>query len=214
MIYEALHRSMKRIISFSPSPRKNIFWRYDDMFEYVTKEEVKIAKLEIEEVIHKVQKFLKGKISFQYHLIGSASNQRNLVTRIINGNQGFDLDYNIELQSIDKKLDDAKTIKKTIMDAFNKCLPNKFKRCSDSTSVFTIKRVNNKKIIYSYDFAIVNYYNDKNGCERQEYIKFVKPDNYSWTLRPIKKNYRAMIQWVKNNVYWDYVKKVYLEKKI
>lgn len=103
MIYEALHRSMKRIISFS-LPQKKYFWRYDDMFEYVTKEEVKIAKLEIEEVIHKVQKFLKGKISFQYHLIGSASNQRNLVTRIINGNQGFDLDYNIELQSIDKNL--------------------------------------------------------------------------------------------------------------
>ncbi len=183
------------------------------MFEYVTKNEVKIAKLEIEEVIHKVQKFLKGKISFQYHLIGSASNQRNLVTRIKNGNQGFDLDYNIELQSINNELDNAKTIKRTIMEAFNKCLPNKFKNCNDSTSVFTIKRIDNQKIIYSYDFAIVNYYSDENGYERQEYIKFIKPNNYSWALRPIKKNYRAMIQWVKDNVNWDYVKEVYLEKK-
>lgn len=183
------------------------------MFEYVTKNEVKIAKLEIEEVIHKVQKFLKGKISFQYHLIGSASNQRNLVTRIKNGNQGFDLDYNIELQSINNELNNAKAIKKTIMDAFNNCLPNKFKDCNDSTSVFTIKRIDNQKIIYSYDFAIINYYSDENGYERQEYIKFIKPNNYSWTLRPIKKNYRAMIQWVKDNVNWDYVKEVYLEKK-
>ena len=69
------------------------------MYEYVTKNEVKIAKSEIEEVIHKVQKFLKGKISFQYHLVGSASSQRNLVTRIKGGNQGFDLDYNIIILS-------------------------------------------------------------------------------------------------------------------
>ena len=57
------------------------------------------------------------------------------------------------------------------------------------------------------------YYNDKNGCERQEYIKFIRPDSYSWIPRPIKKNYRAMIQWVKEHIYWNYVKEVYLDKK-
>ena len=72
------------------------------MYEFVSKKEVSFARDEIEQVIHNVQDYLRENsiLTFQYNLVGSASNHRHLVTRIINGNQGFDMDYNIIIQHI------------------------------------------------------------------------------------------------------------------
>ena len=50
-------------------------------------------------------------MTFQYYLVGSASNRRHLVTRIVGGNQGFDMDYNIIIKSINKAYDDAEKTK-------------------------------------------------------------------------------------------------------
>ena len=54
------------------------------MFEFVSKKVVSLARNEIEEVIHKVQDYLReiNILTFQYNLVGSASNRRHLVTRI------------------------------------------------------------------------------------------------------------------------------------
>ena len=109
------------------------------MFEFVSKKEVSLARNEIETIIHKVQNYLRKNniMTFQYYLVGSASNSRHLVTRIVGGNQGFDMDYNIIIKSINKAYDDAEKTKHIIMKTFNKFLLKGFKNCEDSSSVFT-----------------------------------------------------------------------------
>ena len=206
------------------------------MFEFVSKKEVSLAKSEIEQIIHKVQDYLRDNniITFQYQLIGSASNHRHLVTRIVDGNKGFDMDYNIIIKSINKTYDNAKNIKHILMDTFNKFLPKNFSRCEDSSSVFTIKKIDKQdsKIIYSFDFAIVNYYEDyfRNPAydedyddpedeyyciEIQEYIYFDKHNNkYIWQQRPIAfENHRFKEQYVKNNGLWNELRDLYLKQK-
>lgn len=204
-------------------------------FEYVTQKEVAQARKEIEPVILKVQDFLrrKGILTFQYCLVGSAG-KRHLVTRVIGGNKGFDLDYNLALQQISEEYrKDAKKIKLLFIDLFNKFKPKHFECCENSTSVFTIKRLDSKtgNILYSFDFAIVHYYieevsnpefdeeydnpeDEYYNEERQEYIKYNKADgSYQWELRPIAKNHvyiEAEIRW--NNL-WNDLKQLYLEKK-
>jgi len=201
-------------------------------FEYVEKKVMESARKEIESVIHNVQNELKSILTFQYNLVGSASNNRHLVTRIINGNQGFDLDFNIIIQRMNENYDDAKTIKLLFMKTFNKFLENDFKHCEDSSTVFTIKKVNKKtkKIIYSFDFAIVNYYEEEIAnldfdddyddpdeeifvVERQELIKFNKPYSYVWETRPIASDHRYMEQFVKEKGLWNELRDQYLINK-
>ena len=120
------------------------------------------------------------------------------------------------------------------METFNKFLPKEFNCCEDSASVFTIKRVDrkNSKILYSFDFAIVNYYEDEIEnpyydndyddpseeyfiVERQEYIFFDKQNNkYFWKLRPIAfDDHRYKEQYVKEEGLWNELRYLYLKQK-
>lgn len=205
------------------------------MYEFVSKKEVSFARDEIEQIIHNVQDYLRENniLTFQYNLVGSASNHRHLVTRIVNGNQGFDMDYNIIIQQINDEYDNTKNIKTILMKTFNMFLPRDFNYSEDSSSVFTIKKLDKKhsKILYSFDFAIVNYFvenipnskyddyedpeNEFYQIERQEYISFNKNNNsYSWELRSIASDHRYMEQCVKSNsCIWNELRDLYLQHK-
>lgn len=192
-------------------------------YEYVSNKEISLVRDEIEKIIHRVQDYLRKEriLTFQYYLVGSASNKRHLVTRLKNGNKGFDLDYNIIIQKIADEYDDAESIKKILMKIFDMFKLEKYTNCKDSTSVFTIKNIDTKtnSIKYSFDFAIINYYKEyddeiKEDVERQEYIKNDKYQHqYIWNLRPIATNHRYKVQWIKENGLWNNVRKHYLEKK-
>lgn len=66
-------------------------------YEYVKKSEYAPVRRELEEIIHRVQGEMKKSygMTFQFRLIGSGS--RHLITRIRNGNSGYDFDYNLML---------------------------------------------------------------------------------------------------------------------
>lgn len=206
------------------------------MYEYVINKEVKFAREKIESVILKVQDYLRRKdiLTFQFNLVGSASKSRHLVTRVVGGNKGFDMDYNIVIQKINESYNDAKIVKNQLIQAFNKFLPKEFNKCEDSSSVITIKKVDkqNSRITYSYDFAIVHYfeeelrnpdfdeeYNDPDEeyfvVERQEYISFDKKGNYSWEVRPLEQynNHRYIEQVIKQKGLWNELRDLYLEYK-
>ncbi len=186
-------------------------------FEYVPKGEYQPFKLEVDGILREVQKYLrKNKIlTFQFNLIGSAG--RKLITRVKNGNKGFDLDYNIVIQkTFDEKYEDPKLLKEIFVKLFNRYFDDSYDYSKDSTSVITIKKLNAKrnKILYSVDFAIVSYYEDDDGKERQEYVRFDKNTNtYSWALRKVATDHRYVENLIKDNGLWQDVKDLYLENK-
>jgi len=187
------------------------------MFEYVPKSEYQPFKLEVDKILKSIQRDLKenGILTFQFNLIGSA--KRKLITRVENGNQGFDLDYNIVIQKVfNEDYDDAKLLKQTFMNLFDKYFDNSYEFSEDSTSVITIKKLNaqRNKVLCSVDFAIVNYYEDEEGLERQEYIRFDKnTGNYSWALRKVATNHRHVEDLIKEKNLWEDVKVLYLKNK-
>lgn len=69
------------------------------MFEYVPKSEYKPLRDYVENTIKKVQTEFREKniLTFQFYRIRSVG-KRHLITRAINGNKGFDFDYNFEIQ--------------------------------------------------------------------------------------------------------------------
>lgn len=187
------------------------------MFEYVPKSEYQPFKLEVDENLKSIQRDLREKriLTFQFNLIGSA--KRKLITRVKNGNQGFDLDYNIVIQRIfNNKYKNAKLLKQKFIDLFNKYFDNSYEFSEDSTSVITIKKLNaqRNKVLCSVDFAIVSYYEDEEGMERQKYIRFDKNSgNYSWALRKVATNHRHVEDLIKEKNLWEEVKDLYLKNK-
>ena len=186
-------------------------------YEYVSKNEYRPVREELEDIIRRAQKILKKRtdITFQFELIGSGS--KHLITRIKGGNKGFDFDYNLILNcdpgyhwnpdyariEVTKAIDEA--IKGTDYD-----------HPQNSSVAFTIKVKNTKqsKIIHSCDFAVI-YYPDGEYNQHKYSRLDTKTNQYTWEIRKYTKNYHEKLDWLKNNVndYWDQIKKEYLKLK-
>ncbi len=186
-------------------------------YEFVERREYQPNKNEVDKVIKKVHRILQQEkiVKFRDDIIGSTG--RHLITRIKNGNKGYDFDYNLAITKFyDEKYENPKILKHIIMDKFDECFDDSYEYAEDSTSVFTIKKVDKKtsKIIFSIDFAIVHYYEDKKGNERQEYIRFDKNTNgYSWCDRPEATNHRQVEMVIRQNGLWNDLKILYLKNK-
>lgn len=180
-------------------------------FQYVAKKELKPAKKQLMELIHKVQDEVRDNFTFQYEFVGSV--KRNMVTWDVKSNVGFDFDVNIRVNDDDEEFE-AKDIKKILVRAFNNhAWKYGYDSCEDSTRVFTIKVKDrkNSRIRYSCDFAIVNDY----GNNQQEYIRYNKKrKNYTWEEQT--KGFYCLpekIKFCKDNQLWQEVREIYLDKK-
>ena len=89
-------------------------------YEYVARKEYSPVKREIEHIIKKVKEIMETEegISFYYDLIGSG--KRHLITRLKNGNTGFDFDYNLVIETPTDFTWRAKEVKLGFIRAFNK----------------------------------------------------------------------------------------------
>ena len=184
-------------------------------FEYVSKKESAPAKNELIEIINGVQKILRNKdISFQFQFIGSS--RRNMITRDRNSNIGYDFDVNLDVFYDDDRYDPGE-IKHIMMDAFNTVvLRYGYGCCEDSTSVFTIKKIDHwrSKILQSCDFAIVNNYTNKAGAVLQQYIRFNKKQrSYVWADQTKGYYTKPKEDWLKKHGHWDEILDRYLYKK-
>ena len=184
-------------------------------FEYVTKREYGPVKEDLVELIHLVQDEVREHFTFRYDFIGSAS--RNMITREINGNVGYDFDVNIRVNDPDNNYS-AKKIRNILKAAFDKHAKKfMYDDAEDSTRVITIKVKDrkNSKILHSCDFAVVNDYIDNDGDEHQEYIHFNKKQNtYEWQEQP--EGYYMLLERIddiKEHDLWQKVRDLYLKKK-
>lgn len=157
-------------------------------YEFVPRREVSDLRNDLIDILNEVQDIVRPSFTFRYDFnVGSGAH--NLVTRQVNGNQGFDLDCNIRVNDDEEKYNPGE-IKHILVDAFNRVsLKYGFNYCEDETRVFSIKVRDNKdaKILYGCDFAIVNDYTDENGKPCQEYIRHIKtftPNPYEWEEQP------------------------------
>lgn len=145
-------------------------------YEFVSKNEYQPIREKLEKIIKQVQKDIKKNISFQFALIGSGS--KKLITRLKEGNKGFDFDFNISIQKVKQEIDKAKDIREIFFNSIKNNTDKYGYRVQNSQTVVTIKLINtvNKKMEYSCDFAIVHDY-EKHGNMCQEIIIFDKNDN-------------------------------------
>lgn len=185
-------------------------------FEYVPKEEWKPIEKGILKIIHSLQNEVRDYFTFQYHFVGSS--KRNMITRDLKSNIGFDFDVNIEVNCLNESYSP-----KEMRDIFHNCLDKvtnsygrsigKYDYAEDSTRVLTIKVKDsvNSRILHSCDFCIIKKCDDG----QQKYIRYNKKQHsYSWNYQP--KGYYNLtdkIEWVKKHKLWQQVRNNYIDKK-
>lgn len=179
-------------------------------FRYVNKKEALPMKKELIALINEVQDEVRKYFTFDFKFIGSSS--RNMITYDAKGNTGFDFDVNIEPNT--PEMYKSYEIHNIIFNALRKSVGKYgYSKAEESTSVITIKVIENKSIKYSCDFAIVHHYKDQK--ERQEYIKFDKSQRrYLWNQR--EDEYYQLgnrINWLKKKDLWDELREYYIFKK-
>ena len=181
-------------------------------YEWVHESEWKPEKNELIEIIKEVQNILRDRFTFQYEFIGSS--RRNMITRVVNGNSGYDFDanlhVNLEKTAVRYK---PKRLKPMFIDAFNTvCQKYGYDYCEDSTRVITIKKKDrkNSRIICSCDFAIVRGEEDQ-----KEYILHNKSaGEYQWVKQSRDYlNLEEKAEMIKEAGCWNEVREIYLNKK-
>lgn len=186
-------------------------------YEYVTRAEYSPIKKEIESIIKKAQIIMEEKYEtpFYFELIGSG--KRHLITRIKNGNKGYDFDYNLVIECPEqgyKYLPDI--VNEDFRNAFNRAVKGtRFDFPEDSTSALTLacKDRKNKKRRFSCDLAIIYYVSD-DFDDGYYYLKNWKNGRYSFELRNSSRN----IDWKLDEILeykngWNWIREEYLKLK-
>lgn len=184
------------------------------MYEYVKKSEYAPVRKELEQIINRVQVYMRKNygLTFQFRLIGSG--QRHLITRIKGGNKGYDFDYNLILSPPD---DGDRYIAKVIKDDFMTALKTalqgtKYSFPQDSTSSITVKVVDKgkKRIEHSCDFAII-YYGSNDGIDGYYYLRNNKPQqSYQFVFRTPNSHIDEKVREIIEDGGWPYIKEEYL----
>lgn len=186
------------------------------MYEFVPKKEFMPIRNEIEGIIKKVQKLLKKEDSdqtFQFKLIGSGG--RHLITRIKDGNAGYDFDYNLVMNP---NFSWKPTVRQSFFKALQEAIKGtRFNKIENSTSVITIKEVSKKqsKVIVGCDFSIV-YYPEDDDTGYYKYSRFNKEqNNYTWEIRNVSRFNDDKLNWLQDNYegIWKDIKDEYLKLK-
>ena len=180
-------------------------------FEYVSRKEAAPHKGNLINLIKAVQKEVKPYFTFRFDFIGSSS--RNMITREVNGNIGYDFDLNIEPNDPEEKYS-AEQIHSLIFEAFQKHKDKYgYSKIENSTSVITIKAVDkvNCRVEHSCDIAIV--YHCSNG--QQQYIRCYKGWrlSYRWEYRDKAYDIDEKLQWIEENKLKQQLRDQYLINK-
>lgn len=186
-------------------------------FQYISKHDEKVVSAynNLIKILTNVQNEVRNKFTFQYKIVGSYS--RNMITYDSKSNIGFDLDVNI-YPNDDFNEYSPQEIKTTLIKAFRKYLKKyKYSKIENSTRVITIKvnDTKNSKIIHSIDFAIVHDYEDEEGYQCQEYIRFNKKHN-SYTWEEQDDGFYMLdekTEWIKDEDLWQELREMYLKRK-
>ncbi len=188
------------------------------MYEYVPKNEYRPVRQELEEIMRKTHIYMRKEfdLPFQHKLIGSGN--RHLITRIKNGNGGFDFDYNFIIPAPEEGYKwKADVVKHQFMQALSFAIKGtRYSAPKDSTSAITLKVIDkqNSKIEHSCDFAII-YYSEDDDFNGYYYLKNNKNQgSYSFERRTLSIDIDEKLECILSySNGWNVLKDEYLKLK-
>lgn len=184
-------------------------------FKYATEKELAPVRNQLISIITETQDILREYFTFQFRFVGSS--RRNMATYDPASNIGFDFDVNLEVNDNDENFS-PKELRQKIISALNMVAHRYgYDYAENSTRVITIKVKDqqNSLILHRCDFAIVNNYENKDGSNGQQYIRFNKKQK-SYTWEDQSDGYHVLHKkerWIKADGHHEELRDLYLHKK-
>lgn len=175
-------------------------------YTFVSKAEYRELQQEILSIIKEVNKELKGVYSFTYNPVGSVED--NLVTWIEGSKKGFDVDYNLVLQSGPTNI--PSEIVKDFSCAIEKAAKPMEYNIKFKTHVIKIKRLDRKqKYELSCDLALI-----KDSDLGREIITYDRNnDRYIWNQIALYKSTKFKLSKIKEAKLFNELRNEYLKLK-
>lgn len=175
-------------------------------YTFVSKAEYRELQQEILSIIKEVNKELKGVYSFTYNPVGSVED--NLVTWIEGSKKGFDVDYNLVLQSGPTNI--PSEIVKDFSCAIEKAAKPMEYNIEFKTHVIKIKRLDRKqKYELSCDLALI-----KDSDLGREIITYDgNNDRYIWNQIALYKSTKFKLSKIKEAKLFNELRNEYLKLK-
>ena len=192
-------------------------------YEYVSEKEVKQYRSECSRILTELRDYLNEEydIVTQFFLVGSGSHARKLVMR--NGNEPFDLDYNLMVIRMPEEYwQNPQCFKNRVRDSLNLILRRcrsrvvrggQFSDGKDSTSVITALMYTPgilSQVAFSFDLAILV------RGEDGTYYRLLHnkgSNNYQWGEAPSVHRIRKKADAIKSEKHWSEVRERYKDKK-
>ena len=175
-------------------------------YTFVSKAEYRELQQEVLSIIKEVNKELKGVYSFTYNPVGSVED--NLVTWIEGSKKGFDVDYNLVLQSGPTNI--PSEIVKDFGCAIEKAAKPMEYNIEFKTHVIKIKRLDRKqKYELSCDLALI-----KDSDLGREIITYDRNnDRYIWNQIALYKSTKFKLSKIKEAKLFNELRNEYLKLK-
>lgn len=178
------------------------------MYRYITKAKVRPYRMRCAALLIPLRK----RIAAQYGpctitLIGSGV--AHLVTK--NGNDPFDLDYNLILSGDKNMFPDPQKLKDFVRLTLDRLCPSDFKSGQDSTSTLTYQILNSNGtgVAFSFDLSIL--VKTPSGYYRLIFDK--SHFQYIWNKQRNTEDLENHVLWIHKYRHWNELRELYLQKK-
>ena len=178
------------------------------MEKYVSRRECRPYREAFEKVLASVRAAMRKEgVTFTCNLVGSG--KRNLIVR--HPQKGFDLDYQIVIQTNKKKFN-ARSLNEKFRLCFDRAKGAGFSPSEDSTSALTIKLKDTKhsRVKFAYDVVLL-----RKSAVGTEIIRRNNEGNYVWNTLKDMDDFHDRLEHIWKSVELkERLKNLYWEKKI
>ncbi len=180
------------------------------MYNYVAEKQVDHYKTLFQSILDKLHEKLKKQYNIHIRIVLAGSGANNMVMQ--NGKGGFDLDYNLILDSIPSGYAvEPQKLKSLVRNQLDGLVPSGFSHGKDSTSAITLllHSPDKKKVVFSVDVALIL-------AGKSGYSRLVRDRNtgrYIWNLIRRSGDLKPMLSAIKAAGRLDDLADIYRQKK-
>lgn len=182
------------------------------MYKYVPNTHINHYKAYCQDILDQLQRKLRKEHSIRMHSVLIGSGATNMVTK--NGKAGFDLEYNLILTAVPRRLDRSPgELKDLIRETFEALVTDKYsaEQGSPSSITYRFHSMNGKRTEFCFDVSLIRkYFRIRNKCQL---VQNDETGGLTWKQIPASSKQDSKVAAIKRAGRWEKVRERYLDRK-
>lgn len=182
------------------------------MYKYVQNTHINHYKAYCQDVLDQLQRKLRKEYAIRMHSVLIGNGATNMVTK--NGKAGFDLEYNLILTSVPRRLDRSPgELKELIREALEDLIKDNYsdEQGSISSITYRLHSMNGKRVEFCFDISLIRkYFRIRNKCRL---VQDEEQRGLVWEQIPASGKQDSKVAAIKRTGHWEKVRRRYLDRK-